>query len=96
MKQDQSSENQGFILVPKAYLAEQSQKLDRVLKLLNDGQGPDREDWIPEKEAQKLTGKKATTLWKYRKLDKVKWTKLGNKVFYSRESIIQLLNNNRG
>lgn len=97
MKQDHSIQNQSFLIVPKAFLDEQSRKLDQVINLITDGQATGREDWIPEKEAQLLTGKKATTLWKYRKSDKVKWTKLGNKVFYSRESIIQLLNdNNRG
>ncbi|MCC6279274.1 MAG: helix-turn-helix domain-containing protein [Saprospiraceae bacterium] len=50
---------------------------------------------MTEKEVQELTGKKATTLWKMRNKGLLEFTKINNKVFYNRESIIGLMEQNK-
>ena len=51
-------------------------------------------NWIPEKDAQRILGKKVTSLWSLRKRGKLISTKVGNKVFYSKASIIRFLESN--
>jgi hypothetical protein len=51
--------------------------------------------WMPEKEAQEITGKKQTTLWKMRNKGLLEFTKINNKVFYNRESIMALMEQNK-
>lgn len=51
--------------------------------------------WIPEEEAQKRTGKGTTTLWSMRKNGMLEWTKINNRVYYSIDSILALLEKNK-
>lgn len=53
------------------------------------------EEWITEKEAQDVLGKKATSLWSHRKNGELVYTKIGKKTYYSRESVMALLNANK-
>ena len=73
-------------------------KLDRILAALEEkGLQPPQSlgKWMPEKEAQELTGKKATTLWKMRNKGLLEFTRINNKVFYNRESIMVLMEQNK-
>ena len=71
-------------------------KLDRIIEMLErkNKQQP-LSKWLSEKEAQSLLGKKATTLWKMRNKGLLEFTKINNKVFYSRESIERLMEYNK-
>lgn len=82
-----------FILLPKTQLDELVNKLDKVLEIVTDNAGKPLQigDWIPEKEAQALLQVKTTTLWSLRRRNKVKWTKTNRKVYYSKSSILGLL-----
>lgn len=51
-------------------------------------------DWISEKETRELTSLKGTTLWRLRKNNEIKFSKIANRVFYSKTSIIDFLNKN--
>jgi len=52
-------------------------------------------DWITEKDTQKLLGKKTTTLYNLRRQGKLVSTKNGNTTYYSMESIMKLLDDNK-
>ena len=73
-------------------------KLDRILVVI-EGKGLQTAEplgkWMPEKEAQEITGKKQTTLWKMRKKGLLEFTTINNKVFYNRESIMALMEQNK-
>ena len=74
-------------------LSEINHKLDQLLQLnlkQNSG-GSSLQNWISEKEAQSILGKKVTSLWKLRKEGQIISTKVGHKIFYSMKSIQELL-----
>jgi hypothetical protein len=87
---------QGLVLLAEDMLNEIREDQKTILLNLsgaNTKQGIG--DWISDKEAQQLLGRKATTLWSLRKRGELAFTKVGNKVFYSQEDILQLLNKNK-
>lgn len=53
------------------------------------------EDWITEKEAQRILGKKATSLWSHRRNGELVYAKVGKKTYYSKESVIALMKANK-
>lgn len=86
-----------FKLLSETQYKELKTKLDQILSHLKDSPSSKFEQlgkWIPEKKAQELTGKKATTLWKMRMDGRLTFTKINNKVFYDKESILALMDNN--
>ncbi len=50
--------------------------------------------WLSQEAIMAMTGLKRTTLYKLRMLHKIKWSKVGRKVFYLRESIDALMDSN--
>ena len=71
-------------------------KLDRIIEMLeHKGSSSPIKKWLSEKETQDLLGKKATTLWKMRNKGLLEFTKINNKVFYSKESIDRLMEHNK-
>jgi hypothetical protein len=87
------SKNAVLNLISKDDLIEINRKLDQLIQLYSEEKSgiPGLGDWILEKEARNLLGKKGTSLWKLRKLGKLKYTKVGGKTFYSLQSIRQLI-----
>ena len=53
-------------------------------------------DWITEQQAQKILGLKATSLWALRKKRKIKFSKIGSKIFYSLKSMEEYIEKNAG
>ena len=76
-------------------------KLDLIISLLSNNPASSNNNdiiggkWVPEKKAQEMTGKKATTLWKMRNAGELTFTKLNNRVYYDIESILALLEKNK-
>jgi len=88
-----------FILLPEAEfkgLLEMKDKVDRILELLQDGsKGKEGVgNFISEKDAQRLLGKKYSSLYNLRVNGKLAFTKIGNKTFYSTKDITGLLEAN--
>jgi len=52
-------------------------------------------DWLTEQEAQKLTGVKRVKLYYLRIEGEIEFSKIGRKVFYSKQSIVDYLERNR-
>lgn len=86
-----------FRLISESSLRDLHRKLDQILQCLDDrpGAGGNLGKWVPEKEAQALTGKKATALWQLRVRGLLSYTKINNRVFYDRDSILALLESNK-
>jgi len=87
-----------FKLISETDYHKLNSKLDRILAVFEEknirAQQP-LGKWMTEKEAQELTGKKQTTLWKMRNKGLLEFTKINNKVFYNRESIMALMEQNK-
>lgn len=85
----------GFYLIPKPEYDRLLRGMEELRELFNaQTAGVRLQDWIDEKQAQTLLGLKTTTLWALRKTGKLTFSRLGNKIFYSLESINTLLNKN--
>lgn len=92
--------NQSVFILSETQYQELSEKLEAILIRLDgktDQANCERlgNKWITEKEAQRLTGKRATTLWKMRTSGELTYTKLNNRVYYDLESILALLEKNK-
>ncbi len=86
-----------FLLISRNEFDQLVRKLDQVLSTLEGNQHGFKsvDDWISEKEAQKLTGLKTTSLWALRKQKRIMYSKIGRKTFYSLRSIKKLLDKNQ-
>lgn len=87
-----------FRLISETDYHNLNSKLDRLLAFIEEKGLQTAQPlgkWMTEKEAQELTGKKVTTLWKMRNKGLLEFTKINNKVFYNRESIMALMEQNK-
>jgi hypothetical protein len=85
-----------LLLVPKAFLDSLLERQNKILSLLENT--PDKNqvgDYLTEVEAQKLLGRKATWFWSMRTKGLLPYSKVGNKVFYSKKDIEKLLGDHR-
>lgn len=88
--------SQVFKMLSESEYNELNSKMDKILDHFeNNGTGTPNKKWLTEKEAQEVTGKKATTLWKMRTKGLLEYTKINNRVFYSRAGIEALLEENK-
>jgi hypothetical protein len=86
-----------YILVPKSWMREVLADQKKILAILeNTGNGNSNMlgDYISEVEAKKLLGKKQTWFWNMRTSGMLASSKVGNKVYYLRADILNLLNKN--
>lgn len=88
-----------FVLVPEQTLRDIHESLIQLKEAVLGSQNQDTEplmgNYINEKQAQKLLGKKSTTLWKLRQEGKLGFAKVGNKVYYDKGDIELLLKENK-
>lgn len=95
MKSKESNQNveTSIVLVSNYRLEEIERKQEEILALLkgNSGQNLEKLNYVTEKEAIQLIGKRATWFWQMRKSGKLKFTKVGAKVFYSLDELKNLL-----
>ena len=83
-----------LMAVPSEMLEQIMQKLDDLSAVVRGGSPQKLGDWVSEKDAQQLLGRKGTWFWHRRKNGELVFTKVGNKIMYSRESILNFLNQN--
>lgn len=72
-----------------------NQKIDRlnaIVSQLPATHNTNLGDWLDELQTRELLHRGATSLWGLRKTNKLKFKKMGNRIFYSRQSIIDFLN----
>ncbi|GAA0890628.1 hypothetical protein GCM10009122_03060 [Fulvivirga kasyanovii] len=89
------NENNVFVMVPKVVIDEIRDGINKLLKgnepLSANGIG----DYISEKEAQQLLGRKTTWFWSMRSKGYLSYTKVGNKVFYNRKDLEKYLTDHK-
>ncbi len=93
-KKTNSNESQIFSLVPSEVLSELLEAQNKIISLLS-GSAERTEnsigDYITEPEAKRLLDRRATWFWAMRKSGKLPFSKVGNKIFYKRTDLIQLI-----
>jgi hypothetical protein len=99
MKQFELDHNEitgSVFLVPKAFLDSLMERQNKILTLLQNT--PDKNhvgDYITEAEAQKILGRKATWFWSMRTKGALAFSKVGNKIYYSKKDIEKLLEDHK-
>jgi hypothetical protein len=71
-----------------------NQKIDRLNAIVSQlpvTHNTNLGDWLDELQTRELLHRGATSLWGLRKTNKLKFKKMGNRIFYSRQSIIDFL-----
>ena len=84
--------SEALLLVPKKFLESISETQNKILDLLTKGNSNESAvgDYISESEAQKLLGRKTTWFWNMRTTSQLAFTKVGNKIYYSKSDILKL------
>ncbi len=97
MKNSREKSKESMLLVPEDFLQDISEKTGRILELLAEERDSNQSlgGYITEPEASRLLGRKTTWFWNLRKIGKLSFTKVGNKIFYNKADIIALLDSNR-
>ncbi len=85
----------GYLIVPHEILESIEKNQIEILNLLKGKGKPETEalNYVDEKKAIELVGKKATWFWQMRKAGLLNYTKVGAKVYYSLDEIRNLLSN---
>lgn len=101
MKHNNSNKNKnqgGLYLIPQSFIdsiKEDQQKIIELLSNSNSNSSQNLGNYISESEAKKLLGRQTTWFWGMRTSGQLMFTKVGNKIFYSKEDIIKLLDENK-
>lgn len=84
---------QGFVIVPHERLEAIEKAQAEILDLLKCKHSKNSEslDYVDEKRAIEIIGKRATWFWQMRTTGQLKFTKVGAKVFYSLDELKSLL-----
>jgi hypothetical protein len=90
-------ETKNMVLVTQEFLVEMFDRQAKFLDLLSKLNYKDDiiGDYISEKEAKKILGRKTTWFWNLRKNGKLPYSKVGNKVFYSKATILKFIEGNK-
>lgn len=92
LKTNRSNE-QSFVMIPHERLEAIEKAQVEILDLLKNKPKSNSEslNYVDEKKAIELVGKRATWFWQMRKTGQLKFTKVGAKVFYSLDEIKKLV-----
>ena len=88
----------GYLIIPKQWLQAISEKQDRILSLLENGNYANPEDcigdYVSEEEAKRQLGRKTTWFWNLRTSGELPFAKVGKKIFYLKSDIKKLIDKN--
>ncbi len=89
---------QSFVIIPNETLESIERNQIEILNLLKGKNlnGSEQLNYVDEKKAIQIIGKKATWFWQMRKSGVLKYTKVGAKVFYSLDELKKLVNEGGG
>ena len=97
MDANETSE-EGYYLLPKAWLHAIAEKQDRILSLREKGSTYVADncigEYISEEEAKRQVGRKTTWFWSMRTTGQLPFSKTGKKIFYLKSDIKKLLEKN--
>lgn len=75
-----------------------NQKIDRlnsIVMQLPITHNTDLDGWLTEEQTRELLQRGATSLWDLRKRNKIIWSKIGNRIYYDRRSILSFIEKNK-
>lgn len=83
-----------MVIIPEETLREISFNQKKIIQLLESKQSSESlmSEFIPESDAKEFFQRKSTWFWQMRKKGLLPFTKVGNRIFYKREDLINLLN----
>jgi len=84
-------ELQEKLLAQLAILNQKVDRLNSIVSQLPTTHNTNLGDWLDEHQTRELLHRGATSLWDLRKTKKLKFKKMGNRNYYSRQSIIDFL-----
>lgn len=86
-------EHQSLVLVPVQLVDEIKQLLSEIKgkQTFDSGQDTILGEFIPEKEARKILGRKTTWFYEQRRSGRLPYSKVGSKVFYRTKDIYALI-----
>jgi hypothetical protein len=96
-KNNNPKQPESLLLVPQSFLETITEGQKEIIELLgkmNSGENS-LGDYISETEAKKLLGRKTTWFWNMRNSGQIPFTKVGNKIYYSKQDIVKLLDGNK-
>ena len=80
-----------FVLVPQAQIESLVENQKKILAYLEKGQPPNLTgNYVSEEEAKKEFSKGTTWFWERRKTGELPFVKVGGKVYYNKEDLLQL------
>lgn len=74
-----------------------NRKIDRIgsmVQAMPTTHHTDLGDWLTEEQAKELLQLGTTSLWELRKRKKITFSKVGNRVYYDRKSIVNFIEHN--
>lgn len=83
-----------FSMVPESVLNELIKKQDQILQLLTN-KTESLSEYITEEEAKSIINRGSTWFWNQRKAGFLDYRKVGQTVYYKRESIINIVTGNK-
>ena len=99
MKQNNFNKNEnqgGLYLIPQSFIDSIKEDQQKIIELLsNSSSNQSLGNYISESDAKKLLGRQTTWFWGMRTSGQLMFTKVGNKIFYSKDDIIKLLDGNK-
>jgi hypothetical protein len=86
---------EGLVIVSSEILVSIEKSQNEIISLLKSkfNLGTESLDFVDEKKAIELMGRKATWFWQMRKSGALNYTKVGAKVYYSLSEIKKLIEN---
>lgn len=96
-KESTQLETKTMILVPQDFLNNLMAKQEMILVALQNSETHKETigDYISETDAKRILGRKSTWFWNLRKEGRVPFTKIGNKIFYSKAEILGYFEKNK-
>ena len=93
---------QQWVIIPKEQLDSIQKNQEQILLMLQNNSNhkiPQESlvqgKYMPETKAKELFGKGTTWFWQMRKAGHLRFTKVGNKIYYHVDDIEMLFNNNK-
>lgn len=81
-----------LVLIPEKEFKQLKEIQEKILSRLNEIQlKPEFENYLTEKQASELIGKKTTWFWQMRNEGKLPFSKIGKKTFYKKEDLLNLI-----
>lgn len=95
---EEETKEEGYYLVPKAWLSAIAEKQDKILSLMEKGGNYAADnctgEYISEDEAKRQMGRKTTWFWTLRTTGSLPFAKIGKKIFYLKSDIQKLIEKN--